>query len=46
MRWTEQVTSTGDMGNKYSVLVGRPEQKSHLEDLEVDGKMVLKIYFK
>jgi hypothetical protein len=32
----------GDMKNAYKILVGKPEGNNHLEDLEVDGKIVLK----
>ena len=26
----------------YKVLVGKPEEKDHIEDLGVDGKLILK----
>jgi hypothetical protein len=35
----------GDRRGVYRVLVGRPEGKSHLEDLGVDGKIILKWIF-
>jgi hypothetical protein len=30
----------------YRVLVGRPEGKSHLKDLDIDGRIILKWIFK
>jgi hypothetical protein len=30
----------------YGVLVGRPEEKNHLKDLDVDGRIILKLIFK
>jgi hypothetical protein len=29
------------MRNAYSILAGKPEGKNHLEDLGVDGKIIL-----
>jgi hypothetical protein len=37
MRWAGYVTRMGEMRNVYNILVGKPERKSHLEDLGVDG---------
>jgi hypothetical protein len=31
----------GEMRNVYSILVGKPEGKRPLEDLYVDGKIIL-----
>jgi hypothetical protein len=31
----------GEVTNAYSVLVGKPEGKNHLEDLGVDGRIIL-----
>jgi hypothetical protein len=28
------------MRNAYSILVGKPERNTHLEDLDVDGKII------
>jgi hypothetical protein len=42
MRWAEHVTWIGEMRNAYKILVGKPEGRDHLEDLSVDGKIILK----
>jgi hypothetical protein len=36
----------GDGRGEYRVLVGRPEGKSHLKDLGVDGRILLTWIFK
>jgi len=36
----------GERSDAYRVLVGSPEEKHHLEDLSVDGKILLKLFFK
>jgi hypothetical protein len=41
MRWAGQVVRMGEMRNAYNVLVGRPEEKNHLEDLGIDGRIIL-----
>jgi hypothetical protein len=35
----------GEKSGAYRVLVGSPEEKHHLEDLNVDGKITLKWIF-
>jgi hypothetical protein len=40
MRWAGHVARMGEWRNVYSVLVGNPEGKSHVEDQGVDGRMV------
>jgi hypothetical protein len=35
----KKVAQWGEGRNVYSVLVGRPKEKDHLEDQGVDGKM-------
>jgi hypothetical protein len=32
----------GDMRNVYSVLVRRPEERNHQENLGIDGRIVLR----
>jgi hypothetical protein len=39
MRWAGHVARMGEGRNVYRVLVGKPEEKSHLEDQGVDGRM-------
>jgi hypothetical protein len=46
MRWAGNIARTEDKRAEYKVLVGRPDGKSHLEDLGIDGKIVLKRIFK
>jgi hypothetical protein len=36
----------GEKGGAYSILVRRPEVKSHLEDPGIDGRIILKCIFK
>jgi hypothetical protein len=39
MRWAGHVAWVGELRNAYNVLVQKPED--HLEDLSVDGNMIL-----
>jgi hypothetical protein len=32
----------GDIRNVYQIFVGKPEGKNHLEDLGIDGRIILK----
>jgi hypothetical protein len=41
-RWTGHVARMGEMRNAFKILVGKPEGKNHLEDLGVDGRIVLR----
>jgi hypothetical protein len=36
----------GDSRDAYRVLLGGPEGKNHLEDLGVDGRIILKLIFR
>jgi hypothetical protein len=40
-RWAGHVEWMGEIRNAYNILVGKPEGKNHLEDLDVDGKIIL-----
>ena len=42
IRWAEHVARVGDRKVVYSVVLGRPEGKSHLEDLGIDGRIILR----
>jgi hypothetical protein len=42
MRWAGYVTCMGKKRNAYRVLVGQPEGKNPLEDLDVGGRIILK----
>jgi hypothetical protein len=42
MRLAEHVAHTDNRRGAYRVLVVRPEQKKHLEDLCIDGRIILK----
>jgi hypothetical protein len=37
-KWAGHVARMGERKGAYRVSVGRPEGRSHLEDLEVDGR--------
>jgi hypothetical protein len=43
MRWAGHIAHMGDMRNVYTTLIGKPKWKNHLEDLDVDGKVILKL---
>jgi hypothetical protein len=42
MRWAGHVACMGGKRGAYGVLVGRGEEKSHLEDICLDGRIILK----
>jgi hypothetical protein len=39
MRWAGHVARVGEGRNMYRVLVGKSEEKDHLKDKDVDGRM-------
>jgi hypothetical protein len=39
MRWAGHVARMGEVRNVYRVLVGKPEEKNHLENQGIDGRM-------
>jgi hypothetical protein len=41
MIWEGQVPHMKKMKNAYNILIGEPEGKKHLENLVVDGKIIL-----
>jgi hypothetical protein len=40
--WVEHVAHLGDMINACKILLGKPEGKSHLGDLGLDVRLLLK----
>jgi hypothetical protein len=46
MRWAGRVTYMREGRGAYRILVGRSEERDHLEDSGVDGSMILKWNFK
>jgi len=42
MRWAGHVACMGDRQGVYVILSRRPEGKTHLEDLSIDGMIILK----
>ena len=46
MRWVELVTCMEGRSGAYVVLVGRPSGMNHLEDLGIDGRIILKSFFR
>ena len=42
MRWEGNVACMGDRRGAYSILVERPREIDHFEDLGIDGKIILK----
>jgi hypothetical protein len=45
MRWAVHVAGVGEGRGAYRVLVGRPDGRRPLQDLAVDGKIILKLIF-
>ena len=41
-RWAGHVTHVDEKINVYSDLMGESDGKSHLEDLDIGGRMILK----
>ena len=45
MRWAVHVAGVGEGRGAYRVLGGRPDGRRPLQDLAVDGKIILKLIF-
>jgi hypothetical protein len=43
MRWAGHDVHTGERRGAYRVLVGKPEGKNRLQDLGVNGSIILKM---
>jgi hypothetical protein len=46
MRWVGHVASMGQRRGAWRVLVGDLREGEHLEDLHLDGRIILKLVFK
>jgi len=46
MRYAEHVESKGEKGSVCTVFVGKPKAEEYLEDLGLDGRMLLKCVVK
>jgi hypothetical protein len=46
MKWAGHVPHMGERIGEYRVLVGKPEVNSNLEDLGVDGRIILRWVFR
>ena len=46
MRWEGHVVRMGERRGVYRVLVGKTEGKSHLEDPDIDGMIILRWIFR
>jgi hypothetical protein len=42
MRWERHVAQMGDMSGTYRVLEGDLRDRDHLEDLGIEGRIILK----
>ena len=45
MKWAEHVAYMGERKVAYKVLLGKPEERNHLKDPGIDGRMILKLIF-
>jgi hypothetical protein len=41
MRWGWSIACMGEVRNVCTILVGKPEEKKHLEDIVVDVRILL-----
>ena len=46
VRWAGHVARMGERSSVYRVLVGIPEGKRHLEDPDIDGRIILRWIFR
>jgi hypothetical protein len=45
IRWPGHIAHKGERRSGYSGLVGKPEVGDHLQDLGIDGTILLKLIF-
>ena len=46
MRWMRHVAGMGDRRSAHRILVGYLRERDHLEEIGVDGRIILKLIFK
>jgi hypothetical protein len=46
MRWARYVARLGEARGVYRVLVGKPEERDHWRDPDVDGRIILRWIFR
>ena len=46
MRWAGHVAHLGDRRGIFRVLVGNLRERGHLGDPDLDGRIILRLYFK
>jgi hypothetical protein len=46
MRWAGCAACSGNGRGAYKIVVGRPKRRSHLEDLDEDGRIIVKCIYK
>jgi hypothetical protein len=46
MRWEGHVACMGERRCVYRVLVWKPEGKNHLEEPDIDGRIILRLTFR
>jgi hypothetical protein len=46
MRWVEHVARVGEIRIIYRIFVGNPEGRDHLEDIDLDWKVLVRILHK
>ena len=46
LRWTGHVAHMGERRGEYGILVGKPEERDHLEDPGIDRRIILRCIFR
>jgi hypothetical protein len=46
VRWAVHVAQMGESRDAYRVFVGKPEGSNHLEDPDVNGRVILTLIFR
>ena len=44
--WVGHIARIGERRGVYGILVGKPERKNHFEDPGVDGRIILRWFFR